>query len=141
MRPGTSNTPAIVGMGKAIDLIMTQKESSLTKIAQLKKYFLSELKKKTEYHILGSVSESVPHIVNIALPNSNAETLLMTLDQKGIAVSHGAACSSGAMDHSHVLTAMNIDPTIREASLRISFGSETSKKSINMLVSALTQTL
>ncbi|MNP61855.1 Cysteine desulfurase [compost metagenome] len=64
----------------------------------------------------------MPHIINISFPECDAETMLMNLDMEGIAASSGSACTSGSLEPSHVLEAMNLPPHLLRSAIRFSFG-------------------
>jgi cysteine desulfurase len=72
--------------------------------------------------VIGADAERLPNTTNIALPGANAETLVIALDLAGVAVSAGAACSSGKVGASHVLEAMGLAPSLARAAIRVSLG-------------------
>lgn len=123
MRAGTEGVPNIVAMGKACQLAMEelpQRESSIGALrARLEEGILSEIPSAV---INGAGAPRLYNTLNISFPGVEGEALLMVLDQAGIAVSTGSACSSGSMEPSRVLTSMGLEPLISRGALRISLG-------------------
>jgi cysteine desulfurase len=131
-RPGTENVAGIVGLGKAADLA----RKSLAKDAAL----VSALRDRLEQGLLSRVPHSrangagasrTPNTTNITFPGIEGEALVIALDLKGLACSTGAACSSGAVEPSHVLTAIGLRPDEARASLRFSLGRHTTPAEID----------
>ncbi|MCK4892006.1 MAG: aminotransferase class V-fold PLP-dependent enzyme, partial [Candidatus Pacebacteria bacterium] len=85
----------------------------------------------------GSKEFRLPHNVNFSFKGIEGESLLMMLDQEGIAVSTGSACSSASLEPSHVLSAMGIPPEIAHASIRFTLGKETTKEEIDYTLKVL----
>jgi len=125
-RAGTENVPGIVGLGKAAEIArMAVQDGSAER--------LSALRDRLERAILGDLSDAgvngrgvprVPNTTNIYFDHIEGEALVIALDLKGLAVSTGAACSSGAIEPSHVLTAMGLPAERARASLRFSLGKQ-----------------
>jgi cysteine desulfurase len=131
-RPGTENVAGIVGLGKAAELA----RKSLTDDAQR----ISTLRDRLEQGLLSRVPHSqangahaprTPNTTNIMFPGIEGEALVIALDLKGLACSTGAACSSGAVEPSHVLTAIGLRPEEARASLRFSIGRHTTDAEID----------
>ncbi len=131
-RPGTENVAGIVGLGKAAELA----RKSLAEDARR----LSGLRNQLEQGLLQSVPQSrvnagasprTPNTTNLVFPGVEGEALLIALDLKGLACSTGAACSSGAVEPSHVLTAIGLPPEEARASLRFSLGRHTAQADID----------
>jgi cysteine desulfurase len=131
-RPGTENVAGIVGLGKAAELA----RKSLAEDAQ----HLSALRDQLQQGLLRSVPQSrvnagtsprTPNTTNLVFPGVEGEALLIALDLKGLACSTGAACSSGAVEPSHVLTAIGLPPEEARASLRFSLGRHTTQADID----------
>ena len=146
LRAGTHNVPGIVGLGEAIFLIPVETRQRLVsttgnKIKEIKKlrdYFIDEvLKNIPDSQLNGSEEFRLPHNINISFKGVEGESLLMMLDQEGIAVSTGSACSSTSLEPSHVLTAMGIPPEIAHASIRFTLGKETTKEELNYVLKIL----
>lgn len=128
LRSGTENVPNIVGFGEAVKLAESDREQETKKIGELKDYFWRELKKiLPKIELNGSDENSLPNILNIYFPKNKSEDLLIKLDQTGIAVSSGSACSARASKPSHVLKALGWPLERIQSSLRFSFGKFTTK--------------
>jgi cysteine desulfurase len=130
-RPGTENVAGIVGLGKAAEIA----HKSLADDAQRE----SALRDKLQQGLLDRVPQSranagaaprTPNTANLVFPGVEGEALLIALDLKGLACSTGAACSSGAVEPSHVLTAIGLAPEDARASLRFSLGRHTTESDI-----------
>jgi cysteine desulfurase len=130
-RPGTENVAGIVGLGKAAELARLSLEKDAARI--------SRLRDTLEQAILARVPDSrvnsanaprTPNTSNILFPGLEGESLVIALDLKGLACSTGAACSSGALEPSHVLTAIGLPPSEARASIRFSLGRHTTESEI-----------
>jgi len=130
-RPGTENVAGIVGLGKAAEvaLIRVQKEGG--RIAELRDRLESGLLERIpQARSNGARLQRTPNTTNITFPFVEGEAMVIALDLKGIACSTGAACSSGAVEPSHVLTAIGLPPEEARATLRFSLGHQTSVEEI-----------
>ena len=124
-RAGTENIAGIAGFGAAAEAARRDL-SDMARIRALRDGLEAELKRITpECIILGAAAERLPNTTLVAMPGKHAETLVIKLDLAGMAVSAGAACSSGKVGTSHVLDAMGLDPAIARAAVRLSIGRET----------------
>ncbi|MEX2602209.1 MAG: cysteine desulfurase family protein [Balneolaceae bacterium] len=144
-RGGTSNIPGIVGLVKALDLAISERERFYNHASELRKQLLDLLEKqfRERVQINGPADSGVPHILNIGLippggKRLDGEMLLLNLDIEGVCVSNGSACTSGAVEPSHVLTGVGIDDAVAESSLRISFGRKNSLEEVGIFVEKLT---
>ena len=142
-RAGTENVPGIVGLGKAAELA-TQ---TLDRGEDEK---MSRLRDRLQQGILAQVEESgvngdaaprVPNTTNIYFDHIEGESMVIALDLKGLAVSTGAACSSGALEPSHVLTAMGLRPDRTRASLRFSLGKQNTEEDIDIALALVPETV
>ena len=124
IRPGTLNVPGIVGLGRAVELVQEEKQMRIDHVAELKKILIEELKEIEEIRIFSAEKNGLPNIVNVSFYRAEGESMLMMLDMDGIAISTGSACSSGALEPSHVLTAMGVEKEWTHGSIRISFGKD-----------------
>jgi cysteine desulfurase len=131
-RPGTENVPGIVALGKAAEIA----RASLTHDSQQ----ISALRDRLEQTLLRNVPHAranaasaprTPNTANITFPGIEGEALVIALDLKGLACSTGAACSSGAVEPSHVLTAIGLPPEDARASMRFSLGRHTTAADID----------
>lgn len=131
-RPGTENVPGIVGLGKAAELARLSLCEDTARISRLR----DELERGLLTRIpqaRGNAAhgERTPNTTNILFPGIEGEALIIALDLKGLACSTGAACSSGAVEPSHVLTAIGLAPDEARASIRFSLGRHTSGEEIS----------
>jgi cysteine desulfurase len=122
-RPGTENVPGIVGLGKAAELARFALTEDATRVSSLR----DELERKLLARIPHSRANAAgaprtPNTTNLTFPGIEGEALIIALDLKGLACSTGAACSSGAVEPSHVLTAIGLPPEDARASIRFSLG-------------------
>jgi cysteine desulfurase len=141
-RPGTENVPGIVGLGKAAEIA---RQSLLQDAARI-----SALRDRLEQGLVARVPHSrvnaahaprTPNTTNITFPGIEGEALVIALDLKGLACSTGAACSSGAVEPSHVLTAIGLPPEEARASLRFSLGRHTSAADIDFALQIVPSTV
>ncbi|RMF71034.1 MAG: cysteine desulfurase [Alphaproteobacteria bacterium] len=131
MRPGTENVLGIVGLGAAARAVVAQQAQESRRLARLREKMEKALKAiRPDLVILGERAPRVPNTTLFAVPGTKAEVLVMRFDLAGIAVSTGAACSSGRTEPSHVVAAMTDDPAIREAAVRVSLGWSTTEEDI-----------
>ena len=139
LRAGTHNVPGIVGIGKAISLVSENKKKT-EETKKLRDYMISEvLKTIPNSRLNGSKEFRLPHNANFSFKGIEGESLLMMLDQEGIAVSTGSACSSASLAPSHVLSAMGIQPEIAHASIRFTLGKDTTKEDIDHTLKVLAE--
>lgn len=139
-RAGTHNVPGIVGLGVAISLIKTKKHITENKeIKKLRDYLWLQIKKKVPNVIInGSVNHRTVNNLNVSFLNIEGEGILIALDMVGIAVSTGSACSSGALEASHVIMSISNKNHLRShASIRFSLGKYNTKKDIDYIVKQL----
>lgn len=138
-RAGTENIPAIIGIKTAIELI-AENPSLFDKIRTFRDYFEAKLLSALPHLLIhGHKEKRVSNTSNIAFPPIRADHFLLCLDQKGLAASHGSACSSGSIEPSRVLLNMGIDRQIVQSSLRFSLSRHTTfeeiEKAIELIVS------
>jgi len=142
-RAGTENVPGIIGLGKAAELArealqrgdLAQMSAMRDRIEQI---ILSEVEATG---VNGEGAPRVPNTTNIHFDYIEGEALVIALDLKGLAVSTGAACSSGAIEPSHVLTAMGLPPEIARASLRFSLGKQNTPDDVDFALGLVPQTV
>jgi cysteine desulfurase len=134
-RPGTENVPGIAGLGKAAELARTQLPEDSQRIRQLRDRLEENLLAKIPFaRRNGARDRRVPNTTNIAFPAAGGEALLIALDLQGIACSTGAACSSGAVEPSHVLLAIGLSQDDARSSLRLSLGRPTTAEEVDLAV-------
>jgi len=138
LRPGTENVAGIVGFGKAAELASAELETRRQHLLVLRQYLETQLLQALpEAVVFSRTSERLPNTVFLALPGIDGETLLINLDQAGIAVSSGSACESASLEPSHVLMAMGVDPAIARCAIRVSLGKENNKEDVDLFIEHL----
>lgn len=137
-RPGTENMPAIVGFGAAAEWAVRELESEAPRLAAMRDRFESKL--PNDAAVFGRNAPRLPNTSNFALPGVSAETAVIALDLEGVAVSSGAACSSGKVRSSRVLSAMGVEASLAKAALRVSFGHDSREDDVDRVLVALTKT-
>src|SRR2546428_3218375 len=138
IRPGTENVPGIVGLGVAARQAAEERQSLAARLTELR----DELERRLvaivpDALINGWQGPRAPHISNVSIPGTDSEALLMHLDLAGIACSSGSACSTGAVEPSHVLTAMGVPRELGVAALRFSFGKDSTLEDVEAVSAAL----
>lgn len=129
MRAGTENTPAIVGMGKAVELACGDMEQEKETLLRLRMRLMKMLGRIPGVRINGDPDCSLPGIVHATIDDADTSMLLMQMDMNGIAVSAGSACTSGAAERSHVIEALGFDGS-RQADIRFSIGRQNTENDI-----------
>ncbi|MDD4289945.1 MAG: cysteine desulfurase family protein [Patescibacteria group bacterium] len=123
IRPGTYNVPAIIGFGKAIQLISSKNhKKTIEKMKKIRDFIIKESLKIKGVFLNGDREQRLENNINLLFENIEGESLLLKLDLEGIACSTGSACASGSLSASHVLLSMGIKPENAHGSLRISLG-------------------
>lgn len=137
-RAGTENVPAIVGIGKAIELAKLNIEEYNKKLIELRDYTIERLLKEIpEVCINGDLNSRLPGNVNISIKGVEAQSLLLMLDMKGICASSGSACTSGTLSPSHVLKAIGLSDDYAKGTLRISYGDKNTMEDAKNIVDIL----
>ena len=140
-RAGTENLPAIVGMAAALEEACSlQKERSIY-VTKLRDQLIDGLKKIPGALLNGDATNRLPGNVNFCFPDTEAEGLLLLLDNKGICASSGSACTSGFLDPSHVLLAIGRDPQTARGSLRLTLDYENTPEEVETIIEAVTDTV
>jgi len=142
-RAGTENVPGIVALGKAAELAIQGFDRDEDKK-------MSGLRDRLEHGILAQVEDAgvnsdgaprVPNTTNIYFDHIEGESMVISLDLKGLAVSTGAACSSGAIEPSHVLIAMGLRTDRARASIRFSLGKQNTEEEIDLALALVPETV
>jgi cysteine desulfurase len=137
-RPGTENVPGIVALGKAAELARLSLESDSVRTAALRNKLESGLAARIpDSQINAARAPRTPNTANLTFPGIEGEALVIALDLKGVCVSTGAACSSGAVEPSHVLTAIGLSAEDARASIRFSLGRHTTEAEIDYVLGAV----
>jgi cysteine desulfurase len=122
-RPGTENVAAAVGLARAAELTLAERERECQRLTALRDRLEQALLERIPDAIVhGRGAPRAPHVLSISVPGTDSESLLMALDLQGIACSAGSACQSGSVTPSHVLTACGVRPDIANAAIRMSLG-------------------
>jgi len=139
-RAGTENVPGIVGFGAALELADSMRESEHHRLAQLADHFIDEVQKRIPRVYLNGPRDNerrVPSTVNLSFEYIEGESIILSLDMKGVAVASGSACTSGSLEPSHVLTAMSVPVELAQGSIRFSMGRFTSREDIDYTLDCL----
>lgn len=122
-RAGTENVPGIIGFAKAVEIAMAEREKRRERYRAFRRLMLSVWEARGIDHVVNGHPEAfLPHVLNVSFPGVDTETMLMNLDLAGIAASSGSACTSGSLERSHVLKAMNLPHEVVDSAVRFSFG-------------------
>lgn len=139
-RAGTENLASIVGLGKAIELATADIDAHNAKLIEMRDHMISEiLTRIPETRLNGDATRRLPGNVNVSVRYIEGESLLLSLDLKGIAASSGSACTSGALDPSHVLLAIGLPHEIAHGSLRLTMNEENTMEEVDTVVEALVE--
>lgn len=142
LRSGTENVANIVGLAKTVELTFKNREKRSKKILNLRNQLLDYIIKDNKgINLNGSLSNRLPNNLNIKFPEVNNETFLVALDQAGVAVSAGSACSSRAVAASHVLKAIGLTDKQAKESVRITLGKDTTQKEIKKAAEIINKTI
>jgi cysteine desulfurase len=142
-RAGTENVPGIVGLGEAAKLASESlNDGAIDRLTAMRDRLQRDVLDRIEGTTLnGHGAQRVPNTANIRFDHIEGESLVIALDLKGLAVSTGAACSSGAIEPSHVLIAMGLRPEQARASIRFSLGKQTTEEDIDFAIQLLPETV
>lgn len=138
MRAGTENTPGIVGLGVAAETAMREMDDKVERIAGLRDRLLEGLKETLdEITLNGHPTTRLPNNAHLGIKHVEGEAVCLQLDTVGICASTGSACSSEALEPSHVLLAMGMDPVDAQGSVRFSLGRETTPEDVDYILERL----
>lgn len=139
-RAGTENIPGIVGFGKAIERAVRIMPEKIQRETELRDYLIDRIYEKIPYcRLNGDPSRRLPGNVNFSFQFVEGESLLIMLDMKGICGSSGSACTSGALDPSHVLLAMGLPHEIAHGSLRLTLSEENTREEMDLVVESIAE--
>lgn len=138
-RAGTENVAGIVGIGKACEIANNNMDTHIRNLSRLRDYYIKKIEKEmpNKIKINGSMEYRLPGNANISFEGVNASELIFKLDEKGICVSSGSACSSGKTSPSHVLAAINVPEKYLSSAIRTTFGDNNTFEQIDYLVKCL----
>lgn len=138
MRPGTENVPGIAGIAKAAELLYADLDKDVEKLYALKDKFVQGISGMEGIKINGLTGrESAPHVVSVSIAGVRSEVLLHALEDKGIYVSAGSACSAHKPQPSATLKAIGVDKELLESTLRFSFSVFTTEEEIDYTLQAM----
>lgn len=141
-RPGTENLPGIMAMAKAAELAHANLDNHIAKLTELRDYMIDRVLKEIDYVKLnGHPTKRHPGNVNLSFNFIEGESLLIGLDNRGIAASSGSACTSGSLDPSHVLMAIGLPHEIAHGSCRMTMGDFTTKEDVDYTIEALKEVI
>ena len=137
IRPGTENVAGAVALGRAALIASREVSTEASRLEALRDQLASRIAGAVPDVVMHcSGAPRAPHVLSISVPGTDSEALLMHLDLAGICASGGSACSTGAVEPSHVLTAMGIPRDLALGTVRFSLGHETSAEDIERVASA-----
>lgn len=138
IRPGTENVAGAVALGRAAELAVAELDEHRVRLERLRDTLVERLRALLpDLVVNGEGGPRAPHILSLAIPGTESQALLMHLDMNGIAVSGGSACSTGAVEPSHVLTAMGVPAEVARGAVRISLGHETTAADVDRVCAVL----
>ncbi|MBE3100839.1 MAG: cysteine desulfurase NifS, partial [Firmicutes bacterium] len=137
-RAGTENLPGIVGLGKAIELAIENLSEHSIKLKAMRDRLIDEITSRVDHiRLNGHPTKRLPGNVNFSFEFIEGESLLLSLDIKGIAGSSGSACTSGSLDPSHVLLGIGLSHEIAHGSLRLTLGDQNTDEEIDYVLEVL----
>ena len=136
-RGGTENIPAIVGMAAALEEAVNALDTSVPYVTALREKLIAGLSQIPHSKLNGDREKRVPGTVNFCFEGIEGESLLLLLDDKGVAASSGSACTSGSLDPSHVLLALGLPHDVAHGSLRLSVDDRNTEEEIDHILSVV----
>jgi cysteine desulfurase len=138
-RAGTENVPGIVGFARALELAEELREEEHKRWRELSERFITGVRSQIEDVYLNGPEDDrrIPPTVNFSFQGVEGESIILSLDMKGVAVASGSACTSGSLEASHVLLAMGVPAELAQGSIRFSLGRFTTEEDIDYTISVL----
>ena len=137
LRPGTENVPGIIGFGEAAELAAQERAAKAAAWGAMRDALQQAIVERVSDAVVhGTGAARSPNILSVSAPGTDSESLLMHLDLTGVAASSGSACLTGAVEPSHVLSAMGVRPELAAAAVRFSFGSLSAPEQVPQVVDA-----
>jgi cysteine desulfurase len=141
-RGGTENVSGVVGLAKAASLCAQRMESDMARLTDLTETFYTKITHEIPgVQLNGHATKRLPGLVNISFDGVESDTLVLSLDLMGIAVSNGSACASGSVEPSHVIRALHKSRDAARSAIRFSFGRNNDLKDVEVIVAALKEIL
>jgi cysteine desulfurase len=135
IRPGTENVAGAVALGRAVQLAAAEQVTLAERLSRLRDALAERLRAAVpDLVIIAEQTGRAPHLLSVAVPGADSEALLMHLDLAGVAASSGSACSTGAVEPSHVLVAMGVPRELALGAIRFSFGRESTIEDVDRAV-------
>lgn len=142
MRSGTENVPAIAGLGLAAEEIYTDFEEKIDRMYALREYFIEQVTQIEGVSVNGqSQRASAPHVVSVSICGVRAEVMLHTLEDRGVYVSAGSACSSNKPSVSHTLKSIGLAPELLDSTIRFSFSVHTTKEELDYALKVMREVI
>jgi cysteine desulfurase len=138
IRPGTENVAGAVALGRAAQLAAAEQPAEAARLGALRDELAAGLQAAVpDIVVNGAAGDRAPHVLSVAVPGAESEALLMHLDLAGVAASSGSACSTGAVEPSHVLMAMGVGRDLALATIRFSLGHESRPADVARVVEVM----
>src|SRR5688500_4264497 len=140
-RPGTENVAAAVGLAKAAELTVAERDTETRRLAALRDRLERGIRTRVPDAVIhgADAPRRAPHIVNVSVPGTDSESMLMALDLQGIGCSAGSACQSGTSSPSHVLSAIGARRDLVSSAIRMSLGSLSDEQSVDRVIEVFTK--
>jgi cysteine desulfurase len=137
-RAGTENVPAIVGLGKAVELARQEMNKEIDRLAVLRDKLIKGIMERIDHiRLNGHPKQRLPNNVNVSVDFVEGESMLLNLDLEGICASTGSACSSASLEPSHVLLALGLSPEQAHGSLRFTLGRDNTEADVERVLEVL----
>ncbi|MBW8838274.1 MAG: cysteine desulfurase [Gemmatimonadetes bacterium] len=138
LRPGTENVAGAVALGRAVTLAAQDQAHEAERLSVLRDTLEERLMAAvSDLHVNGRDGERAPHVLNVSVAGADSEALLMHLDLAGVAASSGSACTTGAVEPSHVLVAMRLPRELALGAIRFSLGRESTPADVDRVVEVM----
>src|SRR3989339_1679600 len=138
LRPGTENVPAIVGLAEALKIAEQEREKESARLIKIRDYFIGRLLGEIPKTVLnGHSAERLPNNINVSILDAEGESIVLYLDEAGVACSTGSACTSESLEPSHVIMAIGKPHAYAHGAMRFSLGRSTTKKDIDYVMKVL----
>jgi cysteine desulfurase len=137
IRPGTQNVAGAVGLAKALEIAISDRDKENKRLIKLRDYFIGELLKIKGTRLNGDAEKRLPNNINVSFNGIEGEAMVLYLDAKGIYVSSGSACTSRTLDPSHVVLACGLDREIAHSSVRFTLGKKTTREDLAYVLKVL----
>ncbi len=141
LRAGTENLPGIIGLAKAVELLKIELPEATNRMAMLRDRLEAGLMQRIHPVVVNGTERRICNTCNLSFPDNNGEDLLIALDMAGIAVSHGSACSAGALEPSRVLTNMGLPSQTARSAIRFSLSRHTTLEDIDTTIETIANIL